>query len=386
MELQSYYRILQDKSFLNYRKMVHKYGNFREFLELLREYEYCPLPIRDFQGEQAVFLRNRLPQRTDTIRLMAHHQGTAAYGLLSAEEEIAASNAIENIHFSRKSIRNILRGLAPQDEMENRILGQKKGLEFIADPANPITAENLHRLYQMMVGDFLPEEDRLLPGRHYRHDAVFVVGGQVEHRGLDHRRLEEYMGELLAFINRRDELSDLDKGAVIHFYLVHLHPYFDGNGRMARMLHLWYLVQRGYAAALFVPFSSLIERSRGDYYKAISQVEENQKISGVLDVTPFLAYFSQAVYGQIPEEMGQGRAMEKFEAALRRGALTQKESQLWGFVVTHYGAQPFSTKQLERDFGNAAYATIRGFVLKFQGLGLLEAQRYGNRVKYRIAE
>ena len=42
------------------------------------------------------------------------------------------------------------------------------------------------------------------------------------------------------------------------------------------------------------------------------------------------------------------------------------------------------TKQLEKDFGNAAYATIRGFVLKFEKLGLLRSVKYGNRIKYQI--
>ena len=42
------------------------------------------------------------------------------------------------------------------------------------------------------------------------------------------------------------------------------------------------------------------------------------------------------------------------------------------------------TKQLEKDFGNAAYATIRGFVLKFEELGLLRTIKYGNRNKYQV--
>ena len=42
------------------------------------------------------------------------------------------------------------------------------------------------------------------------------------------------------------------------------------------------------------------------------------------------------------------------------------------------------TKQLEKDFGNAAYATIRSFVLKFEKLGLLKSTQYGKRVKYAV--
>lgn len=71
-----------------------------------------------------------------------------------------------------------------------------------------------------------------------------------------------------------------------------------------------------------------------------------------------------------------------YQAALSEGKITEKEKVLWGFVLSAYGNGEFSTKQLERDFGNAAYATIRAFVLKFQELGLLRAQKYGNRNKY----
>ena len=62
--------------------------------------------------------------------------------------------------------------------------------------------------------------------------------------------------------------------------------------------------------------------------------------------------------------------------------ITEKEKSLWEFVLSAYGDAEFSTKQLEKDFGNAAYATIRSFVLKFEKPGLLQSARYGNRVKY----
>ena len=53
-------------------------------------------------------------------------------------------------------------------------------------------------------------------------------------------------------------------------------------------------------------------------------------------------------------------------------------------MLSFYGTEEFSTKQLEKDFGDAAYATIRGFVLKFEDLGLLSSVKYGPRVKYKI--
>ncbi|WP_373163579.1 hypothetical protein [Agathobaculum sp. Marseille-P7918] len=77
---------------------------------------------------------------------------------------------------------------------------------------------------------------------------------------------------------------------------------------------------------------------------------------------------------------------ETFQNALAQGDVTEKEQALWQFLLTSYGNGQFSTKQLEKDFGNAAYATIRGFVLKFENLGLLRSAKYGNRIKYQIAD
>ena len=73
-----------------------------------------------------------------------------------------------------------------------------------------------------------------------------------------------------------------------------------------------------------------------------------------------------------------------YKTALQSGNITEKETELWKFVLSFYGIDEFSTKQLEKDFGNAAYATIRAFVLKFERLNLLTSVKYGARVKYKI--
>ena len=66
--------------------------------------------------------------------------------------------------------------------------------------------------------------------------------------------------------------------------------------------------------------------------------------------------------------------------------MTEKETKLWKFVLSCYGTGEFSTKQLEKDFGDAAYATIRGFVQKFEKLGLFTSVKYGARVKYKVVK
>lgn len=94
--------------------------------------------------------------------------------------------------------------------------------------------------------------------------------------------------------------------------------------------------------------------------------------------------FTEEVYHKLRSEQPDRITTDTFRQALQNGNITEKEHALWQFVLTAYADQPFSTKQLEKDFGNAAYATIRGFVLKFTALGLLRATKFSTRTKYQV--
>lgn len=98
----------------------------------------------------------------------------------------------------------------------------------------------------------------------------------------------------------------------------------------------------------------------------------------------FLVYFIENVYHKLGSALPAPSTTDTFKKALEQGGVTEKEQALWHFVLSAYGDGEFSTKQLEKDFGNAAYATIRGFVLKFEKLGLLRSSKYGNRIKYQV--
>lgn len=387
MDAVLYAKMLSDKSITDLKKLKYKYpdAEIKELVELLKASVYKTLPIQDFAGNGLVYMENVAQVRLNAVKLLLTHQNSnEAFGLKAMEDEIASSFTIENIDFSRDSVRKILRGYAPEDESENHIYGMKKGLEFISDTTNTITEEKIHALYDTAIGQYLSVDDKLLPGSFYRHDSVYIIGQELEHTGLPHDKLSEYMGKFVDFINTENTMNDLLKAAVIHFYIAYLHPYFDGNGRMARLMHLWYLRRQGYSSALFIPFSSYIERSRKAYYNAFTLAEDNVKISGVMDVTPFLVYFIENVYNKLCGTLPQANLTDIFGKSLDEGNITEKEKDLWNFVLSAYGTGEFSTKQLERDFGKAAYATIRGFVLKFDKLGLLGTQRYGNKVKYSI--
>ena len=386
MDASVFAKIVSDKNICDLKKIKYKYSDvdMMELTELMKVSVFKELPLLDFKGNNVVYNPGFIKLNTAAFKSLLISHGDCDFGLKAMEDEISSSFSIESIDFSRDSVRKILKGYAPEDESENRIYGMKKGLEFISDLNNEISEDNIHILYELAIGQYLDEDNKLLPGHFYRHDTVYVMGQSLEHTGISYSKLPEYMSELVKFINSESELDDLSKAAAIHFYMAYLHPWFDGNGRMARLMHLWYLRQRGWSAVMFIAFSSYIERSRSAYYKAFTLCENNEKISGVLDLSPFLNYFSENVYNKLKVSSGSAASSRLFTDAMAEGNITVKEKDLWGFVLSAYGNSEFSTKQLERDFNDAAYATIRSFVLKFKDLGLLSEHSYGNRKKYSV--
>lgn len=381
-------KMLSDKHLFELDRMEYKYSvsSVKEFIGLLRQNLAQLLPLADFSSDELFYLPNLAQISTNGMKqLLSVPASNQSFGLQAMTEEIHATFQIESIRSSRNSIRHILNGYAPRNEEESRIYGMKRGLDFIADRQNAITEENLHQLYQISSGDYLPDEDRLLPDHFYRHDHVYVVGGEESREGLPAQQLPDAMKRLVDFTNAKDGINELHKAAILHFAFAYYHPYFDGNGRTARLLHLWYLVQQGYPAALFTPFSRYIAESKAAYYKAYDRVEKNALISGYTDVTPFLSYFCNEIYNRLQVDAAPPQAdLQVYQTALANGKITEKERLLWEYVLSAYGTEEFTTKQLEKDFRNAAYATIRTFVMKFHEMGLLAARKAGNRVYYKV--
>lgn len=167
---------------------------------------------------------------------------------------------------------------------------------------------------------------------------------KVEHSGIDYKKLPEYMKTFADFANADDKMNDLLKATMLHFYIAYLHSYFDGNGRMARLIHMWFLIQKGYERTLFVPFSSYIEKSRNKYYDAYTLIEENYKLSGGIDITPFLLYFIQNVYDKMTKDSVKTDTFALYNSALADDKITEKEAKLWQFVLSAYAGRNLYNK------------------------------------------
>ncbi|MFA7417947.1 MAG: Fic family protein, partial [Acholeplasma sp.] len=208
--------------------------------------------------------------------------------------EIESSLAIEGIRSTRTKI-EILNKTEYDDLTElNDIITKNMllGYEFVKN--NDITEENIYKLYNILSRKCLENNELLLPGNFYRHDEVHIVDGAnaVVDYGVDWKLLPHLMGELIDFINEEKTYEEhLIASHIIHFYLVYLHPYFDYNGRMARLMSFWYNFRHVPSLSSLLVSEAINSRiHKNGYYNAIM----NSRKSGN-DITYFLEYMGNIV-------------------------------------------------------------------------------------------
>ena len=123
------------------------------------------------------------------------------------------------------------------------------------------------------------------------HGPMQVVSGpmgkeRVHFQAPDADRLEVEMSRFLDWFNRSSDTDPVIKAAVAHLWFATIHPFDDGNGRIARAIAEMALSRADGSKDRFYSMSSGIEAERKEYYL---QLESTQR--GSLDITSWLAWF-----------------------------------------------------------------------------------------------
>jgi len=106
--------------------------------------------------------------------------------------------------------------------------------------------------------------------------------------------LESEMNALLNYINTHSDIDLIIQAGIVHLWFVTLHPFDDGNGRIARALADMILARRDTTKHRFYSMSSQIRKERSSYYDIL---EKTQK--GNLDITRWLEWFLQNLFKAI---------------------------------------------------------------------------------------
>lgn len=137
-------------------------------------------------------------------------------------------------------------------------------------------------MFSIMVGQWRDNLDS---------DPMQVVSGplgreKVHFEAPSSDRLEAEMDSFLAWVNSENNLDPVLKAAVAHLWFVTVHPFDDGNGRIARAITDMLLARADKSNHRFYSMSTEIRNQRKQYYQML---EETQK--GNLDITEWLLWF-----------------------------------------------------------------------------------------------
>lgn len=198
--------------------------------------------------------------------------------------EVEGTLNIENVPTTRKRVTDLLiKGEQPKNKNDQIIKNMGHAIEFVfAKPE--FNKENLYKLYNLLSEEQLDIEHQLKENDLYRYDDVFIDN----YVGCPVNKLDECMDSLFTFINENLDNNELKLYLphIAHYYILYIHPYFDFNGRTARMVSLW--VSLLLEMKWYPPFiSDAINQTKNKYYSALSESRNARN-----DMTYFLLYMS----------------------------------------------------------------------------------------------
>lgn len=146
-------------------------------------------------------------------------------------------------------IENRLEGSSSADERMREIVNMEKAMDFVDENIKTFRLDRafICELHRLTVKDLTPPpkgEGDNTPGV-YRKKNVDIAGS--DHKPPEYLQVNDYMDELIAFINRTDlPKYDLIKTAVAHHRFVWIHPFVNGNGRTVRLFTYAMMVKQGF--------------------------------------------------------------------------------------------------------------------------------------------
>jgi Fic family protein len=228
---------------------------------------------------------------------------------------IQGSNSIEGYNVTFEDAVAAVDGAEPIDaneETRSAIGGYRAALTYILqlsdDPYFGYHESFLRGLHYMMIGYDLSKH----PGR-WRPGTIFVrrePSNEIVYEGPDAGLIPELMSELIeALRNDPDNTPMVVRAAMAHLNLVMIHPFSDGNGRMARALQTLVLAREGILEPTFSSIEEYLGRNTTDYYAVLGEVGAG-KWQPFRDATPWVRFCLTAQFRQATTLL---RRMKEFD-------------------------------------------------------------------------
>ena len=305
------------------------------------------------------------------------------FALMYVRKEAVLSSQIEG---TQSSLHDVLaaearllspRGAGDTGEVINYVAAMNHGLERLPDL--PLSVRLIREMHERLLpgvrggrsapGELRRSQNWIGPAGCAPRDAVFVPPPFEE--------VPRALGDLEAFLHRDDDLPPLVRIGLAHAQFETIHPFLDGNGRVGRLLIVFFLCERKILAKPVLYISHFFKRHQAEYYARLQAVRDAGDWEG------WLAFFLRGVAEVGAEAMATARRILDLREA-HRAAVTARFGRAAGNghrVLEALYRKPVVTVSDVREITGLSYPAANTLVARLVSIGILE--RFDDRKRNR---
>lgn len=188
-------------------------------------------------------------------------------------------------------------------------------LQLSDDPHYECGAPLIRSLHYMMMKYDLDKR----PGR-WRAGAIYVHNESTDqrvHEGPDPELVPGLMAEFITSMDGDEAVDPLIRGAMAHLNLVMIHPFRDGNGRMARAIQTLVIARGGILSPVFCSIEEYLGKNTQAYYDVLAEVGQGQW-NPDRDALPWVRFCLIAHYRQARTLLARVKLYERMWTHIER--------------------------------------------------------------------
>lgn len=207
------------------------------------------------------------------------------------------STQIEGNRLTQEQVIEVIKNkkVIPQRKRdENEIKGYYKAIQFVeklATKKSSISEEDLNKIHSLVENN---KEVKYRDGQNVITDSAT---GEIVYMPPEATDVPILMKDFIDWLNLDKETPILIKAGIAHYQYVTIHPYYDGNGRSARLLTTLILHKNGYDLKGIYSLEEYYAKDLNGYYNAITVGPSHNYYMGraEADITNWIEYFIQGV-------------------------------------------------------------------------------------------
>lgn len=190
--------------------------------------------------------------------------------------------------------------------------------------------------------------------------------------------IKAYMDDFFKWINETNDVNPLIKAAISHLWFITIHPFEDGNGRIARAITEFMLAKAEKSSYRFYSMSAQIQKQKNEYYKIL---EATQK--GMLDVTNWIKWFLETMLQALEtSETMVSKIIVKAERWMEFNKFTLDENQKKMINMLFDGFEGNLTSSKWAKICKCSQDTASRSIKQLVEFGILKQQGNGRNTHY----